>query len=397
MANEENIEIVKRRRPRTAILQEWFEVNGNSCPVCGRTIDSQNCMIEHIYPYSMGGTDEINNLRVLCGRCNTIRRDRPFLDYQFEEYVKQLLEANNAYVNISKYRKINDKVIDADIIFEKADSLKKSLFVAEVSVAPSFTQNEISKIVKRLLEHKEKAAYIAPVFITPSEIPQKYMKTLNKNGIELWDKSFIENEFYSQILETEESRFRAFFDLSKKAVDEPDEFLSLIDELKQCPSGWDNWVIYQKLVRKILGLLLCPPLDSPIPQSSDKTKRNRRDYILPNYSRENDIWEFLRNRYSADFIVVDAKNSGKYISKEDILQIANYLKKDGAGLFGIIIARKGTNDSSEDALRDAWIHQQKMIVVLNDDDIEQMILSKKNGGDPARLILDKIQDFRLLI
>lgn len=55
------------------------------------------------------------------------------------------------------------------------------------------------------------------------------------------------------------------------------------------------------------------------------------------------------------------------------------------------------NAASENALREMWIYQQKMIVVLNDVDIEQMILDKKNGDDPAKLILKKIEDFRLLI
>ena len=80
-----------------------------------------------------------------------------------------------------------------------------------------------------------------------------------------------------------------------------------------------------------------------------------------------------------------------------MLQIANYLKQKGTGLFGLIIARKGTNNSSENTLRDVWIHDQKMIIVLNDVDVEQMILDKKNGEDPAKLILKKIEDFRLSI
>lgn len=39
----------------------------------------------------------------------------------------------------------------------------------------------------------------------------------------------------------------------------------------------------------------------------------------------------------------------------------------------------------------------KMIIVLNDNDIEQMIFDKKNGDNPASLILKKIENFRLLI
>ena len=53
---------------------------------------------------------------------------------------------------------------------------------------------------------------------------------------------------------------------------------------------------------------------------------NRRDFIIPNYSEEGFL-RYLRSRYSADYIVVDAKNYTHKITRKDALQIANYLKE----------------------------------------------------------------------
>ena len=397
MKSKITIETIKRRT-RGELIQELLEANGNQCPVCGKTLETEDCVIDHICPVSMGGTDELGNLQILCRQCNSFKGNKPFLGYQFEGYIKKLLESNDKYANISNYRKINGKTIDADIIFEKTNNSKNELFVAEVMISSSFTEGSVRKITKQLLEYKEVASNIIPLFITPNEIPSKYAEIMNQNGIQIWDKTFIGNEFYMQIQKTEPASFRLFFDLPYETAGESDKYRKLIKELKECSPGWANLVEYQNLIGRILEALFCPPLNSPIPQSNDKSKKNRRDFILPNYSKMNDTWKFLRDRYYADFIVVDAKNSKKNISKEDVLQIANYLKKDGTGLFGIIIARKGTNSASENALRDMWIHQQKMIVVLNDVDMEQMLLDKKAGDeDPAKLILQKIEDFRLLI
>lgn len=38
-----------------------------------------------------------------------------------------------------------------------------------------------------------------------------------------------------------------------------------------------------------------------------------------------------------------------------------------------------------------------MIIILDDNDVEQMLIEKKNGGNPEKLIRQKIEDFRLLI
>ena len=107
------------------------------------------------------------------------------------------------------------------------------------------------------------------------------------------------------------------------------------------------------------------------------------------------VWEYLRNEYSADYLVVDAKNSGVKVKKQDILQIAHYLKKEGAGLFGIIVSRKSESEGAREALRNIWIYEKKMVLVLDDENIEQMILDRKNGNDPTELLLKKIAEFRL--
>ena len=387
----------EKRMSRQEIIAAWIEKNGNRCPICGLPLDPKSCTIDHIIPRALGGGDEIGNLQLLCGHCNCVKADKPFLGYQFEEYVKRLLNANGKYSVVTKHISIDGKIIDSDIVFERETDHGKELFAAEVSVVSSFTEKKVSQIIKRLLDYKEILPSVNTVLITPSELSKKYIEQINNSGIILWDKEFLAQEFSAQIIKEEPSSFRAFFDLPVEPIADVDEHQKLIDRLNACPAGWESWVDYQNLVQNILEFLFCPPLNSPIPQSNDKNKKNRRDFILSNYSNKRDIWEFLRNRYDADYVVVDAKNSAKNISKNDVLQIANYLKQKGTGLFGIIIARKGTNSASENTLRDIWIHDQKMIIVLNDVDVEQMILDKKNGEDPAKLILKKIEDFRLSI
>lgn len=142
-----------------------------------------------------------------------------------------------------------------------------------------------------------------------------------------------------------------------------------------------------------MAALFCPPLDPVSEQNADADYANRRDFIVPNYA-ECGYWPYLRSRYQAEFIVVDAKNSKETIKKEDILQVAHYLKEKGTGLFALIFARTGADESAEVHLRDIWQNESKMIVVLNDRDVEQMLLSRQIGNDPARIIIEKIQEFR---
>jgi hypothetical protein len=117
---------------------------------------------------------------------------------------------------------------------------------------------------------------------------------------------------------------------------------------------------------------------------------------LRNYS-ENGFWKYLREKYQADFIVIDAKNYSGKIKKNQILQIANYLKQHGTGLFAMIIARKNDEDTgSYFTRREKWITENKMIIILDDNDLEKMILAKSSNS-AEEIIKQRIEDFRLEI
>ena len=143
-----------------------------------------------------------------------------------------------------------------------------------------------------------------------------------------------------------------------------------------------------------MEFLLCPPLEKPIPELSNQARTNRRDFIFPNYAISG-YWFSLHTYYFAHFVVVDAKNFKDKVGKAEVLQIANYLSDHGAGLFGLIVSRNGGKRDAEITQREQWAIHRKMIVILDDSDMKQMLAIRSSGADPADLIRQKIEDFRL--
>lgn len=395
-------DIRKMRVIRQEAKTELMMKQEGKCAVCGKEIQWNNCEIDHIYPYALGGSNEISNLQLVCINCNRSMAGKPFLEHQFEEFMESLLSDHPDYSVCYDYAVWINSDINPDLVIEKMQGNEKQVIIAEVTAESSFTDKRINQrfdVLKKyaqLIDDK-KSSNTKVALITPGELPEEYEKLARENKIELWDKNFISKEFKGQLDKAEPEIFKMMISSTGAASTPTDEYQDLIDELKACVPGKSDWGKYQKLVGKILETLFCPPLKTPLPQSNDKEKKNRRDYVLPNYSLENDVWKYVREQYNADYIVVDAKNSAKSIAKDDVLQIANYLKVKGAGLFGIIVSRKGEDKASEHAIRDAWIMDNKMIITLKDADIESMLIEKRNGNNPAELILKKIEDFRLSI
>ncbi len=167
----------------------------------------------------------------------------------------------------------------------------------------------------------------------------------------------------------------------------------LIRELKQTDPGQQEWASYQSKVREILTDMLCPPLEHPLSEDPNMTGVNRRDILFPNYA-DGGFWKYLRDIYEAHFLVVEAKNTSALVIKNAVLQVANYLSTQGLGLFGVIACRRGASRGAEVTRREQWIMHRKLIIVLNDDDLRQMVSSASNGEDPGIVIRQKIEDFR---
>jgi hypothetical protein len=178
------------------------------------------------------------------------------------------------------------------------------------------------------------------------------------------------------------------------ANDRDDKGDSLIESLHSISPGRDDWLRFQQLSSQILEYLFCPPLEAPRYELSDADSRNRRDMILENSSFDG-FWSEIRNIYGAHYIVADAKNYGSPLKKRPVLDLAHYLKPYGCGLFGILLSRRGAGLPAQHALREQWIGGHKMMIVLSDSEIEEMIRIKSGGGKPEEIIRKLIADFRM--
>lgn len=137
-------------------------------------------------------------------------------------------------------------------------------------------------------------------------------------------------------------------------------------------------------------------MDSPKYELADLDSRNRRDIIFENIATQG-FWKIIRELYQGNFVVIDAKNYSEKLTKRPVIDIAHYLKHYGCGLFGIIICRKGSGVAADHAIREQWIGNKKMIVVLSDEDLLEMLELKKNGNNPEEIIRKKIANFRMLL
>jgi len=64
-----------------------FGIQEGSCKGCKQVFEFRNFHIDHIVPKNKGGLDNIENLQLLCGHCNSVKGNRP-MEYLITKLIK---------------------------------------------------------------------------------------------------------------------------------------------------------------------------------------------------------------------------------------------------------------------------------------------------------------------
>lgn len=314
-------------------------------------------------------------------------------EIEFIHWLVRLLEAHPDFdsLQLESLLSTSERHYRADIICAR----NGHPLIIEAKGAAPLVQRRIHDSVAQLQAYGQFVPKANLVLTTPVELQSKYKDLFNSHNIEVWDAPQLAHLFAEQLPTIDGSPLHSLLSRYKiaPARTESDE---LIDTLRGIAPGKSEWSTYQKHCATIFEYLFTPPLGKPLYESSDAFNVNRRDIILPNYA-ESGFWRFLQDKYTADYIVIDAKNYTKDIPKSSVLQMANYLKDFGAGLFGMVCSPCQPNKSAIHTQREQWLVHRKMIVCINNDDLVQMITIRADDGTPEDVIKQRIEDFRLAV
>lgn len=378
------------KQNRQELYKQLVDLYGEKCYICGRS--DVLLEIEDLMPQNTSKISQVSNFRLICREDNARKSNKIFREVEYVQYLNDIILKNNNFRNPEIEVALNDTKYRADLITQRKAGNKWEKILIEVKVIPTFTELRLREIIEQLKLFKKYSKDHKIALAFPGILTNKDNALLQKEGIEVWDINYISTNFAKEITSTPHPLFQALF-TSKNYVAEHDK---LIMDLKSINAGRKDkdWSKYQKHIEKILDYLFGSVLSSPITELSDHFKINRRDFILRNYA-ETGFWAHIRTRYLADYIVFDAKNYTKKVTKKEILQISNYLKVHGAGLFGIIVSRNGSDNGSYYTCREIWAMDKKLVIVLDDNDIIKMIIAKASTNNPEEIIRQKIEQFRL--
>lgn len=167
----------------------------------------------------------------------------------------------------------------------------------------------------------------------------------------------------------------------------------LKEELAALPSGRAAAERYQVLLLETLNYLFNPELIDGQLEVRTLDGTERRDIIFTNDS-DSTFWSYIRAEHASLFLLFEAKNKDS-LELADLNQTATYMG-DRLGRLAFICTRHTPPESIVRKLFSIFNDSQprKIIVVVADTDIVQMLEMKCHGRDPMLHIRKLYRDFR---
>lgn len=166
----------------------------------------------------------------------------------------------------------------------------------------------------------------------------------------------------------------------------------LIAELKTLTPGKDNWKKYENLMITILKYLFEGDLNGWEVQCESENKLNRYDCVC-SVKKNTDFWSFVVEQLKSNYILLEFKNYTDEIGQGEVLTTEKYLYDNAFRKIALIFSRQGANVSALEMCSGAMRENGRLILVLSDNDIIEMLLREDRGDDPSDYLFDKVDKF----
>jgi hypothetical protein len=180
----------------------------------------------------------------------------------------------------------------------------------------------------------------------------------------------------------------------KSVADEDTRGTTLCTLIRDVEPGKEWWPQYEALCTDSLTYLFPNDLHGWHKQKRTDDGLNRFDFVC-RLRPTTEFWKFLMDHLNSRYVIFEFKNYGGKISQGQILTTEKYLLERGLRRVAIILSRKGADRQAVEMTQGAMREHGKLMLVLDDDNLCEMLHRKEKGEDPSDLLFEWADEFLL--
>ncbi|TAX51868.1 hypothetical protein ELH99_17650 [Rhizobium leguminosarum] len=119
-------------------------------------------------------------------------------------------------------------------------------------------------------------------------------------------------------------------------------------------------------------------------------ERFHRLDLMGHINSKNEFWRGLRYDFRSRYIVFEFKNYAEPITQKEIYSTEKYLFSGALRMVAIVVSRNGENAGSLKARVGALREHVKLIMLLTNDELIDIVMTFKAGDDTHALLMDNL-------
>lgn len=171
---------------------------------------------------------------------------------------------------------------------------------------------------------------------------------------------------------------------------------SLCQRLTLLAPGKPTWSEYEALCEEILKYLFASDLQSWQSQSPTRNGLHRFDQIC-RIRPTTAFWNFLIHHVNSRYVTFEFKNYSTPISQGEVLTTEKYLLEKAFRRVAIMLTRKRPSKSAKRAIEGAMRESGKLILVVDDNQLCEMLHKREHGEDPSDFLFELADDFLMTL
>ncbi|TDP59462.1 restriction endonuclease [Flavobacterium dankookense] len=322
---------------------------------------------------------------------------------EFEEIISQLLELMGYSIEL---RTRLDKGVD---IIANRKNVKKYIeikFYRSAHIPASVITESANRLAYNLKQQNGNSGTLIVNSLVGIALKNKI---IDDYGISIWDRntlysflttlsSDLRDQFEKLLLEAQQGTNTNYvfggFESEKLNEESEDKNTQvnfktipvnkgahLYKELQKIQCGKNDWNAYEKKCKEILEFLFENDLSLWDKQTRTDDGLSRFDLIC-RIASSDDYWKALINAFNTRFILFEFKNYCAKISQDQIYTTERYLFNKALRSVGFIISRLGGTDGAIQAAKGSLKEHGKLIMILSDENLCEMLKLKDNGDSP---------------
>ena len=170
----------------------------------------------------------------------------------------------------------------------------------------------------------------------------------------------------------------------------------LIEELELCQSGRNTFTEYEDVCYRILQFLFSEDLTLWKRQDSSNINLFRFDLLCRiKDDNKKTIWSIIENYFKSKYVIFEFKNYSRTVTQHEIYTTERYLYSKALRSVGIIVTPNGYDENALWAAKGCLRENGKLILLLTNTDLLNMIRKKIDEENPSEYLLEKLDELLL--